>query len=252
MGPKKHGVSWTVLTKQEMIAKVESGQKMADVARQYGLNSMSIIQEKAREIFEKLKEQTPGSSSEELEFKATTGCFTKFTRRSGIKHVLMHGESARADKEAAEKYCLKFQEYIETEGQALPLGKKTEDVPTQRDKPSHLGEKTEDMLTQRDKPSHLGEKTEDMPTQRDKPSHLGEKTEDIPTPRDKPSHLGVIRRTQMGRLSFAFSLQLVKMLQVSRKSIPFHQSALAYIKVLLHLIMQVVRQGAVMQIPEMG
>ncbi|GFV14332.1 tigger transposable element-derived protein 1 [Trichonephila clavipes] len=27
----------------------------------------------------------------------------------------MHGESARADKEATEKYCLKFQEFIETE-----------------------------------------------------------------------------------------------------------------------------------------
>ncbi|GFY72298.1 tigger transposable element-derived protein 1-like protein [Trichonephila inaurata madagascariensis] len=176
MGPKKHGVLRTVLTiniKREMIAKVESGQKMADVARQYGLNrstvytilakkdiikktqaaegvtkitsakqrsaihdkierlllvwineremkrditSMPIIQEKAREVFEKLKEQTPGSSSEELEFKATTGWFTKFKRRSGIKHVLMHGESASANKKAAEKYCLKFQEFIETEG----------------------------------------------------------------------------------------------------------------------------------------
>ncbi|GFY61309.1 tigger transposable element-derived protein 1 [Trichonephila inaurata madagascariensis] len=176
MGPKKHGVSRTVLTintKREMIAKVESGQKMADVVRQYGLNkstvctilakkditkktqaaegvtkitsakqrsaihdkierlllvwineremkrdvtSMSIVQEKAIEIFEKLKEQTPGSSSEELEFKATTGWFTKFKRKSGIKHVLMHGESASADKEAAEEYCLKFQEFIETEG----------------------------------------------------------------------------------------------------------------------------------------
>ncbi|GFT17616.1 tigger transposable element-derived protein 1-like protein [Trichonephila clavipes] len=128
MGPKEHGVLRTVLiinTKREMIAKVESGEKMADVVRQYGLNrstvctilakkyiikkiqaaegvtkitsakqrsaiydkmerlllvwineremkrgvtSMPIIQEKAREIFEKLKEQTLGSSSEELEF----------------------------------------------------------------------------------------------------------------------------------------------------------------------------------------
>ncbi|GFW81500.1 tigger transposable element-derived protein 1 [Trichonephila clavipes] len=80
------------------------------------VTSMPIIQEKAREIFEKLKEQTPGSSSEELEFKAITGRFTMFKRRSGIKHVLMHGESASADKEAVEKYCLKFQEFIETEG----------------------------------------------------------------------------------------------------------------------------------------
>ncbi|GFU83282.1 tigger transposable element-derived protein 1 [Trichonephila clavipes] len=28
----------------------------------------------------------------------------------------MHGESASADKEVAEKYCLKFQEFIEAEG----------------------------------------------------------------------------------------------------------------------------------------
>ncbi|GFW88558.1 hypothetical protein TNCV_828271 [Trichonephila clavipes] len=75
-----------------------------------------------------------------------------------------------------------------------------------------------------------------MPIQRDKPSHLGEKTEDMPTQRDKPSHLGVIRRRQ----------------QVSRKSIRFHHGALGYIKVLMHLIVQVVRQGAVMEIPEMG
>ncbi|GFR25173.1 tigger transposable element-derived protein 1-like protein [Trichonephila clavata] len=69
------------------------------------VTSMPIIQDKAREreIFEKLKEQTLGLSSEELEFKSTTGWFTKFKRRSGIKHVLMHGESASADKEAAER-----------------------------------------------------------------------------------------------------------------------------------------------------
>ncbi|GFU68608.1 hypothetical protein TNCV_3645941 [Trichonephila clavipes] len=48
------------------------------------------------------------------------------------------------------------------------------------------------------------------------------------------------------------SLQLVKMLQVSRISIRFHHGALGYIKVLVHLIVQVVKQGAVMQIPEMG
>jgi len=175
MGPKKSGVSRTVLTietKQEIIAKVESGQMMSDIARQYGLNrstvgtilakkdiikktqkakgvtkitsekqrsaiheemgrlllvwineremkravtSMVIIQEKAREIFEKLKRQTPGSSSEELEFKATTGWFARFRRRSGIKHVVMHGESASADKEEAEKFCRKFQEFIKKE-----------------------------------------------------------------------------------------------------------------------------------------
>jgi transposase-like protein len=45
MGPKKSGVSRTVLTietKQEIIAKVVSGQKMADIARQFGLNRSTI------------------------------------------------------------------------------------------------------------------------------------------------------------------------------------------------------------------
>ncbi|GFT23782.1 tigger transposable element-derived protein 1 [Trichonephila clavipes] len=45
MGPKKHGVSrnmLTINTKREMIAKVESGQKMADVTRQYGLNRSTV------------------------------------------------------------------------------------------------------------------------------------------------------------------------------------------------------------------
>ncbi|GFX85827.1 hypothetical protein TNCV_2472291 [Trichonephila clavipes] len=86
-----------------------------------------------------------------------------------------------------------------------------------------------------------------MPIQRDKPSHLGEKTENMPTLRDKPSHLGVIKRRHTHN-----SLQLVKMLQVSCKSIRFHHSALGNIKVLVYLIVQVVRQAAVIQIPEMG
>ena len=59
---------------------------------------MATIQEKAREILEKLKEQTSGSSSKELEFKATPGWFAKFKTRSRIKLILMHGESASADK----------------------------------------------------------------------------------------------------------------------------------------------------------
>ena len=45
MGPKKNGVSRTVLnikTKQEIIANVEIGQKAADVARQYGLNRSTV------------------------------------------------------------------------------------------------------------------------------------------------------------------------------------------------------------------
>jgi transposase-like protein len=45
MGPQESGVSRIVLaieTKQEIIAKVESGQKMSDIARQYGLNRSTV------------------------------------------------------------------------------------------------------------------------------------------------------------------------------------------------------------------
>jgi transposase-like protein len=45
MGPKKTGVSRTVLTietKQQIIGKVESGQKMSGIARQYGLNRSTV------------------------------------------------------------------------------------------------------------------------------------------------------------------------------------------------------------------
>jgi transposase-like protein len=45
MGSEKSGVSRTVFTietKQEIIAKVESGQKMSDIARQYGLNRSTV------------------------------------------------------------------------------------------------------------------------------------------------------------------------------------------------------------------
>ena len=54
------------------------------------VTSMTVIQEKAREIFEELKKRAPHSSHEELEMKNTTGWFVKFRRRSGVKHVVMH------------------------------------------------------------------------------------------------------------------------------------------------------------------
>ncbi|GFS85397.1 hypothetical protein TNCV_2803131 [Trichonephila clavipes] len=115
----------------------------------------------------------------------------------------------------------------------------------------HFGEKT-CQFNETSPNMHFGEKTcqfnETSPNM-----HFGEKTEDMPTQRDKPSNLGVIRRRQqMSRLSFAFSLQLVKMLQVSCKLIRFHHGALGNVKALVLIIVQVVRQGAVIQIPEMG
>ncbi|GFY09786.1 hypothetical protein TNCV_3697481 [Trichonephila clavipes] len=93
--------------------------------------------------------------------------------------------------------------------------------------------------------------------------HLGEKTVYKPTQRDKPSNLGVKSRVQANstrqdiqswcvKTTIINSLQLVKMLQVSRKSVGFHHGALGNVIVLVHLIVQVVRQGAVIQISEIG
>ncbi|XP_023219201.1 tigger transposable element-derived protein 1-like [Centruroides sculpturatus] len=39
-----------------------------------------------------------------------------FRRRTGIKYVVIHNESASADKEEAEKFYLKFEEFIKKEG----------------------------------------------------------------------------------------------------------------------------------------
>ncbi|GFX86604.1 hypothetical protein TNCV_462241 [Trichonephila clavipes] len=82
---------------------------------------------------------------------------------------------------------------------------------------------------------HLGEKTGDQPTQRDKPSNLGEKTGDI---------------CQLNKTSPPIWPAAFNKLTVSRKSEGFHHGALANVP--MHLIVQVVRQGVVIQISEMG
>ncbi|GFV77871.1 hypothetical protein TNCV_4361741 [Trichonephila clavipes] len=72
--------------------------------------------------------------------------------------------------------------------------------------------------------------------------HLGEKKEDMPTQRDKLS--SVIKKDDN-------SLQLIKILQVSCESIRFHHGTLGNVKVLVHIIVQVVRQAVGIQVPEM-
>lgn len=75
---------------------------------------MDIILEKVSEIFQELKKQATRSSHEHLEIKATTGWFVKFKKRTGIKHLVMPGEFASADKES-DKFCLVFKKILETE-----------------------------------------------------------------------------------------------------------------------------------------
>ena len=84
MGPKKNGVSRTVLTiktKQEIIANVESGQKAADVARQYGLNRSTVCTILAKKDIIKKTQAAKGVTksllqSKEVQFmKKWRGCF---------------------------------------------------------------------------------------------------------------------------------------------------------------------------------
>jgi tRNA(Phe) wybutosine-synthesizing methylase Tyw3 len=63
MGPKKSGVSITVLTietKQEIIAKVESGQKMSDIARQCGFNRSTVGTILAKKVIIKKTQKAQG------------------------------------------------------------------------------------------------------------------------------------------------------------------------------------------------
>ncbi|GFT63416.1 hypothetical protein TNCV_1780481 [Trichonephila clavipes] len=110
---------------------------------------------------------------------------------------------------------------------------------------------------------HLDEKTGDQPTERNKPSTLGEKTGDKLSQRDKLSYLGGKSRghansTRQALQSWCVkttiinSLQLVKRQQITHKSVGFHHGALGNTIVLVHLFVRVVRQRAVIQMPEMG
>ncbi|GFU01251.1 hypothetical protein TNCV_5124041 [Trichonephila clavipes] len=91
--------------------------------------------------------------------------------------------------------------------------------------------------------------------------HLGEKTEDTSelNEMNPPILVRKQRTCQINETSPLIleseddnSLQLVKMLQVSCKSIGFHHGALGNVIVFVNLNVQVVRQGAVIQMLEMG
>ncbi|GFV33262.1 hypothetical protein TNCV_1497841 [Trichonephila clavipes] len=93
---------------------------------------------------------------------------------------------------------------------------------------------------------YLGKKIGDMSTQRDKPFNLGMKSRE---------HANSTRQALQSRREKQGTCQLNKTsppIWVSRKSVEFQHGALGNVIVLVHLIMQVVREGAVIQIPEMG
>ena len=82
----------------------------------------SIICHKASAIFRDLIDSSDdageGSSKQQAppQFKASSGWFDRFKKRSGIHSVVRHGEAASADVTAATAFKTTFQEIVEAEG----------------------------------------------------------------------------------------------------------------------------------------
>ena len=70
----------------------------------------AVIREKAKKLFEKLKEKNPECK---LEFVASMGWFNRFLNRTGLKCVLMRGEGASADVGTSNKSSFQISEEVE-------------------------------------------------------------------------------------------------------------------------------------------
>ena len=77
--------------------------------------SETIICEKAKRLYDDLKQDSPGTSKQSNEFKASREWFNRFKQRNGIHSVVRHGEAANADKDAAEKFVGEFKNLVESE-----------------------------------------------------------------------------------------------------------------------------------------
>ena len=76
--------------------------------------SVAIFCEKARLLYSDITQDTPGSSAEE--FNASKGWFDNFKKRTGIHSVVRHGDAASSNKDAAEKFVEKFEDFVDREG----------------------------------------------------------------------------------------------------------------------------------------
>ncbi len=76
-----------------------------------------IVQAKARELHKKLLVKRGGENSES--FTASDGWLWRFSKRHGIRQLLLQGEKLSADRPAAEAFVVSFQDFIETEHYTL-------------------------------------------------------------------------------------------------------------------------------------
>ena len=81
--------------------------------------SETIICEKAKVLHDDLVKGMPDTSAQKEEFKASRGWFENFKKRTGIHSVVMHGEAASSNSEAAEKLVKEFKEFVNSEGYVL-------------------------------------------------------------------------------------------------------------------------------------
>ena len=69
------------------------------------------MQAKALQLHKKLCEQGGDAGLEE--FTASDGWMWRFSRRHGIRQLMLQGEKLSANKPAAEEFCGTFQEFVE-------------------------------------------------------------------------------------------------------------------------------------------
>ena len=74
--------------------------------------SLTLIQEKAKSLFEDLKAKA-GESAEEEAFAASHGWFQRFKKRANLSHVSVSGEAASVDEVDAEKFPINLKEFID-------------------------------------------------------------------------------------------------------------------------------------------
>ena len=82
-----------------------------DMIRKHVPLDGNIMREKAKSLYEHYVQEVP--VGERKEFKASKGWLYSFVQRFNLKNLKVTGESASADKEAADAFCPRLKEIIE-------------------------------------------------------------------------------------------------------------------------------------------